>query len=773
MANPLNIKSFFKFLGRNKLYTAINIIGLSLSLMFVIIIGLYAYQETTVDSWQKNKDRMYVIGIDDNMGTANGLRQYMIDRYPEIEEMCGVYPVERNQLTVNGAKQYADLMYTDSTFFDLFTFRILDGDAKALNSASHAIVSESFARRIAGDGSAIGAVIALEDYYTVTVAAVMEDIENSVIKYADVIVPMPNLMKPEPWKEGLNSLGGFIQFILTKEGVDFSSRETEITEYFHSFFWIFQRGWAEKATVVPFKEIYFSDIEGDGCLRQGNKSLLNILLAVALVILVFAVLNYINLTVAQTGFRAREMATRELLGASQREIFAKFILESICMCGVAFVIGLLLAGAFQGIIGNMLQSEINVWESISFGMAGVFVVFIMLLGALAGIIPAVHITRYKAIDVVRGTFRQRSKMVFGKVFITFQNVITITLIACSLTIMLQIRHMINMPLGYNTENILYVQMWDIMEREREMIGTFRNEVENLASVKRLSMSSGHPFNGGNNNTMEHNGKDVSFQIFQADSVFMDMMGIQILKDYRLSTTDGYWITERVLHEQGLPEDAEYFFLYDNKPAIRGIVREFKLRDAFYTREHPILIKVLPRDNSFWGMLIEVQGDPTAAYNEIKELYETLSEREFEASYLEDQIYDSYSEQHKVYRLIAMFTVIAVLISMLGLLAMSTYYIQQRSSEIATRKVFGSSRGEVFERLVRNFLRLVLIAFMIAIPLIWYFMGQWLSQFPYRINLSPWIFLAAGALALLIASVTVMWQSARAANANPIDSLHKD
>ena len=775
MANPLNIKAFFKFLGRNKLYTAINIFGLSVSLMFVIIAALYAYKEISVDSWHEKKDRIYVLGDDDYMGSSYGIQPYLLDRYPEIEKMAATARDEQMQVDINGEKMSADIFYADSTFFDLFDFRVLEGNGRQiLETTSQAMVSESFARKVFGNKSPIGTVINIEGLVTVSVAGIMEDMGNTVFSASDIIISVHNAPKFNSSLEGLNNVGGVAQFILVREGTDLPSRKTEILEYFKTFFWVYENGWSTDVSLTPLDEIYFSSLDTGGGLRHGDKSMLLLLTGIAVLILVFAILNYINLTVAQTGFRAKEMATREFLGASRWEIFIRFIIESILMCAVAFAIGLLLAGAFQHIIGNMLQTQIDVWGSFSLASGGVAILFIVLLGAIAGVIPAVHITRYKPIDVVRGTFRQRSKMVFSKIFIVFQNVITITLIACSITIMLQIRHLMNVPLGYNTENIIYVDIWPI-SRDVPQRNSFAGEVENLAGVKRVSLSNSYPLYGGNNNTrVDSKGKETAFQIFDADSVFFDMMGLKIIKDNKVASGNGYWVNQRLFKELDIPEDSEYFEFGEERPLIYGVIEDFKLWNALQIEERVIITRALPRDNwFFWGLLVEVQGDKAETFNEIKDIYETRFEREFDAHYIDDELYESYQDQRRVYHMISMFTIIGVVISMLGLLAMSTYYIQQRSVEIAIRKVFGSTRGEVFNRLVRNFLKLVLIAFVIAVPLTWYLMRQWLSQFPYRINLSPWIFLAAGALAMIIAAITVMWQSGRAANVNPVNSLHKD
>ena len=774
MANPLNIKSFFKFLGRNKLYTTINIFGLSVSLMFVIVVALYAYKEMSVDSWHSKKDRIYVLGDEDYTGSSYGIQPYLLERYPEIEKMAAVGIDSQVQLTINGEKLVADVLYADSTFFDLFDFRVIDGNGRdILSGTSQAMLSRSFARRMFRDKDPVGTVMDIENYMTVSVAGIMEDIKNSVIPESDIIVSTLNMPKIDPLHTGLNNVGNVAQFILVKEGADLVSKKDEMAEYFKTFFWIYRDDWSAEVTLTPLEDIYFSELDPGAGLVSGDKSIVVMLSVISLLILIFAVLNYINLTVAQTGFRAKEMATRKFMGASPREIFARFITESILMCAAAFAIGLLLAGAFQNMIGSFLQSRIDVWGSITWGTAGVFVLFVIILGTVAGIIPAMHITRYNAIDVVKGTFRQRSKMVFSKVFIVFQNVITIVLLGCSITTMLQVKHLMNVPLGYNTENIIFADIWMIQDNGSR--NSFVNEVENLSGVKRVSMTNGYPLYGGNNNTVTYDdGKQVAFQIFEADSVFFDMMGLKIINDNRVASDYGYWVNERLFRELGLQENAEYFDFGEKKPLIFGVIEDFKLWNALSKEERVIIARTLPRGSTpFWGLLIEVQGDKIATLNEIKDLYKTMFERELEAMYTEDELYESYEEQRRLYSMIMMFTVIAVLISMLGLLAMSTYYIQQRSGEIAIRKVFGSTRKEVFSRLVRNFLKLVVIAFVIAVPIIWYLMRQWLSQFPYRINLSPLIFLAAGAFSLAIAAVTVMWQSAKASNENPVDSLHKE
>jgi putative ABC transport system permease protein len=309
-----------------------------------------------------------------------------------------------------------------------------------------------------------------------------------------------------------------------------------------------------------------------------------------------------------------------------------------------------------------------------------------------------------------------------------------------------------------------------------MITTFKSELLQLASVKDVSLTRGHPFNGGNNGTGQYGDKTISFQYFESDSSFFRMLGIEVVKHNNLATTQGVWLNETAAFELGLDEDdTEYAQGPDGQwpMAVQGIIKDFRIGSLISSIDRqtsPVQIFIQQGDFYPWQLLVEVQGDPEAALADVREVHERLTGLEFHGMFLEDKIKEAYDSQRQVYTIVMIFTLVAILISMLGLLAMSTYFIQQRASEIAIRKVFGSTRREMLRRLVLNFLRLVIIAFVIAVPVIWWVMRWWLSDYSYRINLSPWIFITAGAFTFLIAFATVLWQSSRAANANPIDSI---
>ena len=773
MNNLLNIKSYIKFLSRNKIFTAINIFGLSVSLMFVILIMVYVGQGLSTDRFQKNADRIYVIGSEDVFGFAWRIGERVAERYPEIEKMCPLVPFTELPAFIGEQKFKADILLTEPTFFEMFTFPLAQGDPETVISAkNYAVISETFARKAFSDRDPLGQIIRLNDSVNVTVNGIMKDMKNSSIPYSDIIVKMDNVKffnGSLDSEDGSNALGIQV-FFQTVKGADIQAKSADIEAFLKDIFWIYKREIFKKVDFTPLKSIYFSGKKCYASLMQGSWSFVIVFMVVGFLILIFAVINYINLTVAQTGSRAKEMATRRLLGSSRGELFNRLIFESSIICFVSFFIGLFLAFVALPFANDLLQTKIDLAVLFNIENCMLIIIAIITVGFISGILPAVIISNTKPIDIVRGGFRTKTKMVFSKVFITFQNVITIMLLAASLTMVLQINHMIKAPLGYNTENMMYVPTYQFESREK--INTFVNETRQLAAVKRIAYSQGVPFNRGNNNTRIYKEKNLSTQVLVGDSTFFDMLGFEVIHRNNTSAESQIFVNEQMLVETELPIDAtEIVWESDSEPTyIAGVVRDFQLNNILHHKQ-PVMVIVRNESDIYpWNVLIETQGDPFVARDQIKEVYERVSLLEFTGEYTDEQIEKSYAEQSRMAKLVIVFSIIAIIISLLGLLAMSTYFIQQRSREVSVRKVFGSSNREVLVKLVSTFLNYVLIAFVFATPIIWYIMRGWLSDYSYRISLYPWIFVAAGLFCFLMAFVTVFFQSWRAANTNPAENI---
>lgn len=781
MSNLLNLKSFFKFLGRNKGYTAIDLFGLSVSLMFVILIATYVTGELMTDRYHEKADRIYVLGNGEYTGSAYRIGYRLEERYPEIEKVCHVMTrvFDNTPLQKGDVNLTANLMLADTTFFDFFSFPLVRGDKNmALAARNSAVISESFANRYFADEDPIGKPIRINDKLTLTVNGIMKDIRNSVIPDEDILFRIDNihtLVGDEGMFGNYNSYGATNVFVMQREGADISSRSEEIRDWFQTFVWTYQRDKSKGINFVPLKELYFweqTSPYGMYTIERGNWQFVMILLSVGLLILLFAVINYINLTVAQTTFRAKEMATRRLLGSSRKELFSRLIMESTLLTVISFLIGLVLAFFFAPFASDLLQRKIDLIGMITPLSGMILLILIALIGFIAGLLPAIVISNAKPIEVVRGTFRKQTKMVFSKFFIVFQNTITISLIAASVTMFLQVEHLMKASLGYNTVNVIDINGTELPDEQT--CYTLMSELKQLASVSQVGAGQGTPFNMGMNyNARYDNGKTISFQIIRCDKDFCNILGFQFLRDNHVAESPRYFLTESSMEALELKENAIEADLssWGTYP-VAGILKDFQLRNILQ-KNSPVIV-IMSENKSDLGqprdILVEVNGDPYAARQEVAATYKKLTGMDFTGKFMDEQVEESFIVQERTLAIVVVFAVIAILISLLGLLAMSTYFIQQRSSEIAVRKVFGSTNAQVLLRLVKAFLTYVAVAFIIAIPLIWYFMNGWLTGYSYRITLSPWIYAVAGLFCLVVSFITVFIQSYQAATANPIESI---
>jgi putative ABC transport system permease protein len=745
--------------------------------MFVILIAVYTKQELSTDSYHSKAARIYALGNETNLGTAFRLAYRIQERYPEIEKVCPIAPYYyESTVTVNESKLKTNLLFADSTFFDFFDFKLYTTNPKQVLAArNYAVISRTFARKAFGNDDPLGNTITLNDSVSVIVNGVMDDIKNSTIPYCDILVRIDNIkhFNSSMDSETFDNAGSAFIFILEKENARLQVRADDMAAFFKEIFWLYQRDIYKKVQFVPLKSIYFSDIDGR-MLKQGDWRLVMILRSVGLAILIFALINYVNLTVAQSGFRAKEMAARRLLGSTRQELFARLILESTLLCLISFLLALFLAALCVPYANALLETKIDITGAVSVWSILTSLSLILILGTISGWLPATLISNVNPLDITKGSFGRKNKMVFSRFFIVFQNVITIMMLVASITMTVQTHHLIHAPLGYNTTNIIDIPTSNF--KNREEMSVFANEVKQLATVKQVGFSQGTPFNRGNNNSVDYHGKNISFQILGGDSACFEMLGLQIIKENNLGSanTNHCYFSQQAMKETELEEDAtELRFNNDWSIQVDGIIKDIQLRNITHVLS-PVLYFFSTFETHYpWDVLIETQGDPLAAFKQVREVYERVVQLDFNGQFVDDQVRESFASQQRTSRIVILFTAIAVLISLLGLLAMSTYFIRQHTKEIAIRKVYGADNFRTLSQLVSKFLGYVVIAFVIAVPFVGYIMKRWLSDYSYRISLSPWIFIAAGSFCLLVAFVTVYWQSRRAAHANPVDSLKSE
>lgn len=794
MFRQLDFRSWFTFLSRNRLYTAVNFIGLALALAFVLLVADYTVRQLTVDNYHTKADRIYAVCSEESVASGYYLQKHLRDRYPEIESTCSVAFFEDSDagttpVEIGRQKFLASVLYVDTTFFRMFDFTLLEGSREeALAARENVVLSESFARKVFGTFDPLGQTLRLDnDDRAYVVSGIMRDIERSAIPAADIIMRAERITETNAANdERMSNSGAGVTFLLARKGADLQAKVPDMLAFFKEIYWPYIGNVVQQVRLIPLRELYFESINNANKLAHGSRSFLYILLGVGLVVLVFAVMNYINLTVAQAGFRAREMAARRLLGASRGDIFLKWILESTLFCAAALLFASSIAELLVPWASQLLGTKVAVWDDFSWPVAGWCLLAVVVLGVISGLVPALLVARYQPIDIVRGTFRRHAKTLYGRVLIALQNVITIVLLATSITIGLQIRHLVNAPMGYETHDILNIET--SIFPDRSAMRHFCDALRSLPEVEAVGLGCGTPHDRGNNNTFQY-GPDrmVSFQIFIGDSAYFRILGLERLRDNHVADADesvvfrNFWssnvwyINQYALRELGIAEDAPEFKVgkdLSQAIVVAGIYRDFQVGTALDAPSAVLLREVNNPDGFYpWNILVKTGRDHAAAYRAVEELFlRTTDGASFTGRYITDEIADDFAAQRRLLHIVGIFTLVALLISSLGLFAMAAYYIQQKRQEIAVRRVFGASRREMLTRLVRNFMALVGVAFVIAVPIAVWGLRRWLEEYSVRIALSPWIFLAAGLFAAVVALLSVGWQSRRAADADPVESL---
>ena len=773
------MKSFWNFLKKNKLYGAINLVGLTVSMAFVLLLAAYVQRQLTTDSFQQNADRIYVIANDESVVMGYWLDKHLKNNFPEIEKGCCVANMaSASAFTIGGEMVYGSVMAADSTFFDIFSYDLVEGDKASWRvSADRCMVSRKFANAHFGDKDPIGQVVTCNnaENYQITVCGVYEDFGNSILKAPDVLIRgeiMPRVNSSHD--EYMSNAGGGICFLMTYPGADLQARQGDILDWCEENFWVYKSKY-DQVRIIPLKQMYFlenGNQDWTETIQFGNRSFVNLLLAMCILLLAFAVLNYINMTMALTGFRAKEMATRRLVGADKLSIFLKVISESTIICGISMLLAILMAEALSPLASRILEYHVSIFKAITPLSVLLVLGFTVILGLLSGIVPALLIQQAQPIEIVRGTLRLKTKTVYSKVIIIVQNVVAVVMLVSALTMGLQIRHMISADLGYNTKDILVVNnAFGQTGQIRPLLDRLRAE----PCVEEVGQGDGIPLEGTNNWTMEMpDGHWVSFQQIQGDDKYFDILGLKIKQD---NHQRAWWLNEYAFKQIGIEETAtEFQTAQAGTRQIGGIYYDFKIRPLEEDQSAAMIYNrgENPDDDYPWVLIIKTIGDKAAAKKQVEAVAkDVFPDRLFEGRYIEEMIEDGFADESRVLKMVLIFTLLSILVSALGLFAMSSYYMQQEIRSVSVKKVFGADYSGVLKELVLSFMKMVGIAFVIGVPVAWFIMNRWLSGYGHRISLHWWIFALAGLTVALIAMVSVLYQSIKTARTNPAEALKKE
>ena len=770
------MKSYVTFLSRNKLYTAIQFFGLSVALGFVILLASYARTEFSVGASQPYAKEMYVVGFGDFVGMTLGTGPEFFPSMPEIKEWTRMERSGQNDVQVGDDYYEVSRLAVDSNFFRFFHFepRLKQAMQPELRNRQEVMLSESFARKVFGGENPLGRTLKYNQKNTLTVVGVMEDFgPEDVWEPVDILVSSDFLKDEYAW---MDNLGGVLTVAKLAEGTDTEALQEKLLDKYCGYWEHWSRsqdsnGITWGASLTRWDDLYFSPLGKSG-IRSGNRALVQVLLLVAVVLLISAVFNYINLTVAQTGKRAHEMATRRLLGDSAGRIILRYLQESGLFTFSCGMTGIGVAVLLKPYVEQMLSTRI-VW-SLHPAMVLGFMGLLAVIALISGWVPAWIVARFQPLDIVKGNFRLQNKQVLSRVFIVAQHIISTVLIAMGLTMTAEMHHLATLPMGYNMQDIVFRQLGPRADRQNLL----KERLQALPQVAENSLGRKVPLITGHDGVHQPGEEALSWlRLSDMDSVAFRMLDFQVVERYSDPVPGMLWVTEDTRDRYGISADKPYFDEQGYRK-VCGVIKDYRSLTALSTPmpDTHSAIQVTDPNGYVFTHIIRTQGNHVEALKAIRETCQEVCReiigvpKELKIEYMKDYLRNELNGERKTMTLVLCFMVISILISALGLLAMSVSYTEQQSKRVALCKVMGASTRSMVLELSRNFMLLSGIATLIAVPIGLKAMQHYLEEFYYRIDFPWYLLVIAVLLAWLISFVSIVGQTWKVARRNPIESI---
>jgi len=741
--------------------------------MFVILLSFYIKQEYSNDTFHVNKDRIYRLSHESYAGFAPPTGQLLMDKFPEMEAFTRVFKREGFASAKSDEKQEINYLLVDSTFFKMFSFHLVAGNPETALMRNSIVLSKSYALKLFGRLPELGGIVKIDDRVDYKVGGIMDDMPpNTHFQKVDALVDFPSLAAlcgiPPGNTQLMSTYGNnsFGLYVMAKKNANLPAKAPDILKLFNDVNWMYKKKYAKEVAFEPLTEVYFSSSYSPG-IKQNSKILLKVLSAIVTLILFLSILNYINLTIAQSGSRSKEIAIKKLMGSKKQEIVIQSIYESVLLTLFSFIIAFTLCFLAEPVLNYLLNTNLQLRNSLNWQFIGLSASAAIIIGIFSGLIPALTISNFNPLEVVKGAFRMKIKTSYSKALIAFQYLIIVVLVISTLFIIKQTNYLKNLDLGFTQNNILSITN-TISNEQRQ---TFKSILESIPGVEHVCYVRGNPVDGGNNNSFDYQGKPMSFQTFTVDTSFFRMMGMEMKPTGAAFSPDAVLLNETAVKEMGLSENPTSVKFYGKEVPVYGVVKDFHSRNV-RQKIGPAYFQLMQPKIYAWSILVKISDSNTfRTVEQIKTEYHKFTHGlPIEMSFFDETINQWYAQEQRLGKILKYFTILTIIISIMGLFGMSLYYSQQRTKEIGIRKVNGAKISEVLTMLNRDFVRWVVIAFVMACPIAYYAMNRWLQNFAYKTELSWWIFALAGFIALGIALLTVSWQSWKAATRNPVEAL---
>jgi putative ABC transport system permease protein len=810
------LKLAFRSLIRNKVFSFINVFGLSIGLTCCLLISMYIYQQFSYDTHHQLADRLYQLGTvsiiegkaERNATTPAPMGPVMQQEFPEIASTTRLMKAFEDDKTLlqyttdDGVKSFYETRgyFADSTFFELFSYSFKEGSPlTALTVPNSLVISEEIAVKIFGKESALNRTIHINSNTNGEVD----------FKVTGVFIPSKNpshidarffmSMKSGAvgrWVSSLTDLVNnnlFYTYLLLKPGADENQLEAKFAGFIskHAGAELKASGRQRQQYLTPVKNIHLYANDEGNVTPGGSISYLYILMSIAAVTLLIACVNFMNLSTARSSKRAVEIGVRKVLGAEKNSLIRQFLWEAILLSIIAFIISLgltaLLASAFEEIAGI----EFSFTKQQLLVLTGGFFLITLITGFIAGIYPAFYLSAFKPVKVLKGKFSNSLAAVsFRKVLVVFQFIISGALIVASITISNQMRYLRTKDLGFVKDQQIIIPLRTTTSKS--IYPSFKNELVQNPSISSVGASIYYP--GITNVTdwllyKEGTSSDNTKTVFinKVDESYLQTLGIKPVagrlfsKEFPADTSNRIILNEQAIDQFDFAsaEDAIGKNIQANwgqqtvQFHIVGVVNNFHFKDLHTGIEAYGFL--LDRYRNFNYVIAHTNGkDIRSVVNNIAVSWKKLSPNEpFEYTFLDQDFQKNYSAESRLSEVIQYFTIIAISISCLGLFGLTSFSVEQRTKEVGIRKVLGASTVGIVSLLSKDFLKLVMISFLIASPIAWYFMNEWLQSFAYKTPFTLWILLSGCAMAVLIAFFTISIQAIKIALTNPVKNLRTE
>ncbi len=792
------IKNYIKIAWRNlkksKAFSFINILGLTVGLTASFLIFLYIRFEVNYDAFHTKADRIYRIVADIKTPTetinaslpAWAVPPNVIDEFAEVEAFVRFtnadFIVKKGDIVF----QEDNCGFADSALFTVFDFNWITGDKNtALKEPFSIVLTESSAKKYFGKDSPIGQTLLIgQEEISLTVTGIMADMPENTRFKTDMLVSMSTLT--QKLNAGLDEQWGNYgaqAFLLLKPGTDANALQAKFPDFLE------KRNGSEMQQsqmfvtlfLEPLKEVYLYSTRDDS--NTGNINNVYIFSVVAVFILLIAAFNFINLTTARSTERAKEVGIRKVVGAARPQLIWQFIGDSVLLCLIAFLLAVGFSVLFLPLFNQLAGKTISTGIFSNVGHIGILFVASLGIGLLAGIYPALVLSGFRPVAVLKGRFATGNRGIFlRKSLVIIQFTVSIALIFGTIIVYHQMQYMRNQNLGFSKEQTLVIDTKRSPTKE-----AFKQALSSIPAVNATAFSGSVPGGGHPSaySEIENTNGDLqiaNLDLFFVDFDYLDLYEIQVVAGRGFSRNFGTDSTQAmVLNESAVKlfgyatsEEAigKRFKQWGREGQIIGVVKDFHYK-GLQNKIAPLTMRIEPQS---WGLVsakVSTADIRTTIAAIEREWKAAVPNQPFTYFFLDEFFNRQYRSEEQFGRLFLNFAVLAIFISCLGLFGLASYSTAQRVKEIGIRKVLGASVTGIVKMLSSDFIKLVLIAIAIATPVAWWIMHRWLADFAYHIHIQWWVSVAASLTAVTIALLTITWQAIKAAVANPVESLRDE